>query len=271
MSKRRIQQGIQSIEVGHDLLAALAAGSHPLTLKELSEKTGMPAPKAHRYLVSYARMGLVEQQLEDGRYDLGPFALQLGLAALGRMEPVNVASKALGALAEEINQTVALAVWANHGPTIVRWMNVDSPVSATLRVGSVMPLSRSATGMLFLAYLPPARWSALLQAELADNARKRLQPQSLAAVTNRIKTVRREGCACTRKFIVGITGVSAPVFDSDGALALALVALGHSEAFDRQLDQIKRALLHRAREISHRLGAPGLTQAEGTAGSATGR
>jgi hypothetical protein len=39
-----------------------------------------------------------------------------------------------------------------------------------LRVGSVMPLSRSATGLLFLAFLPEPRWSALLKAELANKA-----------------------------------------------------------------------------------------------------
>ena len=52
---------------------------------------------------------------------------------------------ALAELREETGQTVALAVWANHGATIVRWLGADTPVSASLRVGAVMPLTRSAS------------------------------------------------------------------------------------------------------------------------------
>src|SRR5512140_1368865 len=141
----RLQQGIQSIEVGNELLVVLTNASQPLTLKDLAARARMSAPKAHRYLVSYTRLGLVEQEADSGRYDLGEFALRLGLAALGRLEPVTAAAAVLHDLAQEIDQTVAVAIWANHGATFVRWVGVDSPVSATLRVGSVMPLSRSAT------------------------------------------------------------------------------------------------------------------------------
>jgi len=130
----------------------------------------MSAPKAHRYLVSYSRLGLVLQEPDTGRYALGEFALRLGLAALGRLDPVTSAASVMRDLAQQIEQTVAVAIWANHGATIVRWAGVDSPVSATLRVGSVMPLSRSATGLLFLALLPERRSAALLTAELAHNA-----------------------------------------------------------------------------------------------------
>src|SRR6478736_606441 len=144
--KPKPQQGIQSIEVGARLLQALADASRPQMLRDLAAAAQMPPAKAHRYLVSFARMGLVEQQEETGLYDLGSFALELGLSALARLEPVTASGPALAELREETGQTVALAVWANHGATIVRWLGADTPVAASLRVGSVMPLSRSAPG-----------------------------------------------------------------------------------------------------------------------------
>src|SRR6185437_4659092 len=152
--KPKAQQGIQSIEVGGRILRALALASRPQMLRDLAAAAQMPPAKAHRYLVSLTRMGLVEQQEETGLYDLGGFALDLGLSALARLEPVTASATALTELREEIGQTVALAVWANHGPTIVRWLGADTPVSASLRTGSVMPLTRSATGQAFLAFLP---------------------------------------------------------------------------------------------------------------------
>ena len=62
----RLQQGIQSIEVGNELLVVLAAALRPLTLKDLAAGARMSAPKAHRYLVSYMRLGLVEQEADTG-------------------------------------------------------------------------------------------------------------------------------------------------------------------------------------------------------------
>ncbi|MCB1966488.1 MAG: helix-turn-helix domain-containing protein, partial [Candidatus Accumulibacter sp.] len=76
------RQGIQSIEVGSRLLRALAASQRSMMLRDLARNAGMPAAKARRYLVSFMRMGLVEQDANTGRYDLGEFSLELGLASL---------------------------------------------------------------------------------------------------------------------------------------------------------------------------------------------
>jgi DNA-binding IclR family transcriptional regulator len=251
----RLQQGIQSIEVGNELLVVLADAPQPLTLKELAGKAKMSAPKAHRYLVSYSRLGLVEQEPDSGRYGLGEFALRLGLAALGRLDPVTAAASVMRDLAQEIDQTVAVAIWANQGATFVRWAGVDSPVSATLRVGSVMPLSRSATGLLFLAFLPERRWATLLKAELAGNARQRFGPQGHAELEPVLEKIRRQGYARTNEFIPGITGLAAPVFGFDNDLSLALVTLGYSVGFEAEETKIRTVLLRCASQLSKRLGA----------------
>jgi DNA-binding IclR family transcriptional regulator len=253
----RLQQGIQSIEVGNKLLVVLTDAPQPLTLKELADKSKMSAPKAHRYLVSYSRLGLVLQEPDTGRYALGEFALRLGLAALGRLDPVTSAASVMRDLAQQIEQTVAVAIWANHGATIVRWAGVDSPVSATLRVGSVMPLSRSATGLLFLALLPERRSAALLTAELAHNARQRFSPRTRAELGPTLEKIRRQGYARTGEFIPGLTGLAAPVFGVDRTLSLVLVTLGYSVGFEADEANIRTALLRSAEQLSSRLGGPG--------------
>ena len=59
MEKERA--GIQSVEVGFSLVEALAQASGPLMLKDVAAAAGMSAAKAHRYLVSFQRIGLVTQ------------------------------------------------------------------------------------------------------------------------------------------------------------------------------------------------------------------
>lgn len=252
---RRTRQGIQSIEVGHELLRVLAGEPQPLALKELAARARMSAPKAHRYLVSYARLGLIEQEADTGRYGLGEFALRLGLAALGRLDPVTAAAPVMRELAREIDQTVAVAIWANHGATFVRWNGVDSPVAATLRLGSVMPLSRSATGLLFLAYLPERQWASLLKSELAANARQGLRPQASAEVQPTLERIRQQGYSRADDFIPGITGLAAPVFGAEDTLQLALVTLGYSVGFQSDEERIRESLRRSAARLSARLGA----------------
>lgn len=249
------QQGIQSIEVGARLLEVLAQSRSAMMLKDLAGAADMPPAKAHRYLVSFVRMGLVEQHADTGRYDLGAFALHLGLSALGRLEPLELASPILQSLGDEIGQTVAAAVWGTHGATIVRWRGSEAPVTASLRVGSVMPLTRSATGGIFLAYLPEQTTARFLKKELAENARLHLKPTDKNSVQTWIEQTRRNGVTRTHHFIPGISGVAAPVFDANGNMALALVALGYSADFDLAVHgPIVTAVKNRARQLSERLG-----------------
>jgi DNA-binding IclR family transcriptional regulator len=247
------QQGVQSVEVGARLLKAIGAASAPLMLKQLAAAARMPPAKAHRYLVSLARCGLVEQK-PSGLYDLGPFAMQLGLSAMARLSPVSVAEPFLEELQIEIGQTVALAVWGDHGPVIVRWLGVETPVGAALRVGSIMPVSRSATGLAFLSFLPDQTTAALVKHELAENRRAGRKPANRDELAAMIEETRRRGCAFTSDFIQGIAGIAAPAFDHAHVVTLGLVALGYTEPFSADRVRIESAVLRTARLVSQRLG-----------------
>jgi DNA-binding IclR family transcriptional regulator len=249
-----VQQGVQSVEVGNRLLRALAAANKPVMLRDLALAAKMPPAKAHRYLVSLVRSGLVEQHAASGLYDLGRFALELGLTALGRLSPVSAAEPFLRELREAVRQTVALAVWSDRGPVIASWLGLDTPVAATLRVGSTMPLTRSATGLAFLSFLPEASIAALLKHELMENRRGGLSPRNLAEVAEVLERTRRRGYAFTSDFIPGIAGVAAPAFDHTGAVVAAVVALGYTTPFTAELERTAAATAVAAAALSARLG-----------------
>ena len=171
---------------------------------------------------------------------------------------MRVAAPMLNDLKDEIGQTVALAVWANRGATVVSWVGSDAPVSATLRVGSVMPLTRSATGRVFIAYLSGKMTAELVKAELAENQRLNLKPQSLTAVRQVVEQTKQVGFSIVEDFIPGISGVAAPVFDNSGCMILSLVALGHTEAFNLMVPgTVVAAVCKAAQQLSKRLGYGG--------------
>jgi DNA-binding IclR family transcriptional regulator len=254
----RRPQGIQSLEVAGRLLQALSRAGQPMMLKDLAADAAMPAAKAHRYLVSFQRIGLVEQDAVTGRYDLGPGALELGLAALARIDPIRFATPLVSQLTAELDATVALAVWGSRGPTIVRWEDSARDINVHLRAGAVMPLLSSATGRAFATWMPDAALVPMLSAELerARRAGRHDIPATREAFERMRADVRRHGIARVKgQLLPGIHALSAPVFDHRGAMVLALTALGHAGAFDADWDGAPARRLRRAAlDLSHRLG-----------------
>lgn len=252
------RQGIQSIEVGTRLLRALAAHGRPMMLRDLAKSAGMPAAKAHRYLVSFMRMGLVEQDANTGRYDLGAFSLELGLASLSRLDPVRLGGPILDDLCEQIGETVALAMLGNHGATIVRWVEAGGPITVTLRTGTVLPLARSATGRAFVAYCRVPFMKKLLERELRDTAEESgqtvaAQIQDLEPIINEIRLhgISRASGSLTP----GINGFSAPVFDHTGHMVAAITSLGAIGHFNTEWNSpLAVAIKEAARVLSQRLG-----------------
>ena len=159
-------RGIQSIEVGGELLRALARSGEPMMLRDLAREAGMAPAKAHPYLVSFSRIGLIEQDETNGRYEIGALALELGLISLRRLSAVRIAAPRIAALASEIDHAVSLAVWGTHGPTVVRLEEPSHPVHIVMRVGSVMAMLETATGRAFAAFLPPKTVNAALETKL---------------------------------------------------------------------------------------------------------
>ncbi|MDQ0611865.1 DNA-binding IclR family transcriptional regulator [Variovorax sp. W1I1] len=271
---RSAQRGIQSIEVGGQLLRALVHHGRPMALKDLAREADMTPAKAHPYMVSFGRLGLIEQDRASGHYLLGPLALQLGLISLQQADPVHIATPLLSPLALQIGHTVALAVWGARGATIVRTAESPSPVHVTMRHGTVFSLTNTASGRIFAAYLDADAVRQLLEEE-----RQRQKPRKGAAAEpaapaggmpavqplpswsdfeRQLKEVREHGISRSDgEVIKGVSAMAAPVFDHTGAIVLAVTAIGPAGVFDTAWDgELSRALKACADAVSQRLGAP---------------
>jgi DNA-binding IclR family transcriptional regulator len=264
----RPQRGIQSIEVGGQVLRAMAHAGRPMALKDLAREAEMPAAKIHPYLVSFARIGLMQQDAETGRYFLGPLALQLGLISLKQANPVQAAAAELPELVQRIGHTVAIAVWGSRGATIVRLEESPAPIHVNMRQGTVFSLAGTATGRLFAAYREAGEVKALL-----DDERRRQKSHPAPAIANvppardvpawreferELREVRARGAARSEgETLPGVNAIAAPVFDHEGRIVLAVTAIGPASIFDPAWDgAIARELRACAARISRRLGGP---------------
>ncbi|MES2188096.1 MAG: helix-turn-helix domain-containing protein [Pseudomonadota bacterium] len=220
------QKGIASVETAIRLVRIVEASETPLSLSEIARLAGFEAGKTHHYMVSLVRSGLIERVRGSALYRLGGFSLQLGLAALNRTGISGVVSSALRELRAATGHTALFSVWGAEGPIVTHLeegsVHVDSPV----RAGTVLPLVRSPTAEVFIAWLPDEELQPTLHT---------LEPLLLPlqqVVEIRERTRRAGGATGTRT--PRIVGMSAPVFGHSWRLVGAMSLIGQRGELDTQ-------------------------------------
>ncbi|QBR03052.1 IclR family transcriptional regulator [Paraburkholderia pallida] len=247
--------GIQSVEIGAEILSALATFGRPVPLRSLAAKCGMPVGKVHRYLVSLTRSGLVEQDAMSGHYGVGRSAIAIGLSGLWACSPVKEAARAIAQLRDATRETTFGAIWTDMGPTVCLLEESDRPIYMNVRVGALLPVYQSAAGRVFAAHLPE---------ELIRRVVK-LQEHALSTPVEKLTSVQaRELHQETRangyagvagSSVPGVNAVAAPVHDYKGNVTVVIGLLGreHDLPLSGESAQI-RSLLDCAALASERLG-----------------
>ncbi|MDO8285020.1 MAG: IclR family transcriptional regulator [Rhodoferax sp.] len=253
------QHGVQSLEIGIDILRVITQGHRSMMLKDIAAAADMPASKVHRYMVSLVRAGLVDQDPMTSRYDLGPFALTVGLVAVDRLDRIGLGLTAIAELRDEINETTALAVWSDNGAVIVRSERPYRPITVNVVTGTALNTLTSASGRVFAAWLPKSTVNPLIAKDLLT-AGLPLEVRSAVAVEKMLATVRQRGVAAVTDYhlVPGVAAVAAPVFNAQGEITLSLLAIGVKSMIDLSLDgEVVRSLKRTAQALSARLGYEG--------------
>ncbi len=257
------QRSIQSVEIGFRLIRCLEEATGPLSLKDLSARAGMPASKAHLYLVSFRHVGLVSQIKDSGHYTLGPYALQLGLASLRKLNVVQLAYPTLQELSDQTGEAAYLALWCNRGPYVALRVDGTRPLPMSVQVGYVLSLASSATGRIFLSYLPRKATVPVIEIERGEAKSQGISPDQ-APLEKIIAETRSRGVARTDSLLnTGFTALSAPVFSYDGTLAAAITIIGPSALIDASFTGASaRHLRSAAEHLSAQMGLEAPTGAK---------
>ena len=255
--KARTPRGVQSIETGGAILTALAKAGGPVKLRDLAETLGMASAQLHPYLVSFRNINMVEQT-ETGQYQLGPFALHLGLTRLRNQNAYRETIRRVPELADTLQLMVSISVWGMHGPTIVYLQESEARIHSNVVVGGTYMVTMTATGRAFAAFMPSKITEPLARAELDGRAPPLYAIPGVSAETFRreVAEVRRLGYSITRDApIPGVSAVAAPVFDHTGTVQLVVTAIGPSNYIDLSPDgPCVTRLMAFTQALSHDLG-----------------
>ena len=244
------------------ILKAIAGFNGEITLSALSAHLGMLPGNVHRYLASLQYQGFVKQERENGEYDLGPAALVLGVRALRRLDPQEVAFQETRMLSKEIDASVWSAVWTENIPVVFAVHDRGAIGPLTARLGTRMPASYSATGRVFLAYLDAAaveqQWK--LEFDKEEPPRSEGQVLDLPRFHKLLEDIReRGGLSRVRGDMTkGISAIASPVFDMWSNIVFVITAVGHTHELNVSWGgNTATALMKATKRISEKLGFNG--------------
>ncbi|MFC3051876.1 IclR family transcriptional regulator [Kordiimonas pumila] len=244
------RQGIQSVEIGLRILEAVSSAGKPVPLKEIALAAGLPASQTHKYLASLISGGMVRQNDMSGQYDLGPAAVRVGLSAIARQDAIEIAADCLRGAVKDTGRMGLLSVMGPHGATVIRIFMGDPAFVTNLTLGTVLPLTHSATGYIFLSFMQPSQIQGLLDDELAkDKAKENFDGKSVVA------EVVKNGFACVDNVLIpGLRAHAVPIFNLQREVT-AVATLVASESFSRKNDETSLAVLRNyCTQASARLG-----------------
>ena len=249
--KHGTQSAIQVIDRLIALLDALAAHQDPVSLKELSETTGLHPSTAHRILNDLT-IGRFVDRPEPGVYRLGMRLLELGNLVKARLDVRDAALTPMRELHRLTHQAVNLSV--RQGDEIVyieRAYSERSGMQVVRAVGGRAPLHLTSVGKLFLAHDDPQRVRAYAtRTGLSGQTRNSIT--DLPRLERELVTVRKSGLARDDEELeLGVRCVAAGVFDDQGKL---LAGLSISAPADRLEESWIERVKSTAAQISASLG-----------------
>lgn len=219
--------GIKSVSNAFVILDVVARNQGPISLKEISQRAGVSASKAHRYLQSLCACGLLNQTKKSGNYDLGITAMRLGLAAVNRVDIVNRAGEAIPVFAQALEVDACLTVWSDLGPTVVRFERCKHTSAAMIGPGVAFPVFSSATGLVFLAYAEPALIEDVLAREAkASHAETGFGKTDSGELHRKLEAIRTAGYASTAGTLMpGRYSCAAPIISINDHIVAAVTII----------------------------------------------
>ena len=246
---------VNAVDRAFRILNLFDNGQTELGVSDVSRILGLNKSTAHGILQTLAGRDILVQNTVSLKYRLGPGLVVLGDLARQRLDLRELARPALAELANASGETAFLGVLEHDGITIVEKADSPDPFRITAPLGQRVPFCAGSFGRALSAFLPPAEVTRLLR----EKGLRAFTPASItdpAAFRLALETTRRQGYAVdeTEEYLPGAWAVSAPVRDGRGVVAAITVVALTARMNPPKAEQLIRAAVAAADEISRRLG-----------------
>ena len=225
--RRTVERGMsQSLERGLAILALFTSDQPLLGVSAIGRALDLSHSTAHRYVVTLASLGYLQQDAESKRYRLGPRVLDLGFSAINSMHVRTVAAPHLQQLSDETGHTVNMAVLDGGDIVYVERCRASRPrepeIDLDLHIGTRLPAYCTAMGKALLAFLPEDRLAVSLDGlELVRRGPNTISDE--VALRRELARIREAGIAVNdEELAYGLRSIAAPISTGSGEVVAAL-------------------------------------------------
>lgn len=208
------------------VLERIAAAQKAPTLEDLTRAIGMPKPTVFRILRILADGGLVQRELHEKRYIVGPRAAAFALDVQMQSPQRHQRRAILARLVDAIGETCNLTMLDGHEVLYLERVETSANVRLHMKAGSRVPLHCTASGKLLLAALPASRARALLGA----GPLQRYTPRTIvdrAALERELQAIRANGVGTdVGEYLADSVCLAVPVRDARGRTCAAIAVHG---------------------------------------------
>jgi DNA-binding IclR family transcriptional regulator len=237
-----------ALEKGIDIIEALADAETGLTVSEIAARLRRPMSELFRIIIVMQQRGWLQKNPETSRYCVTYHVLRLAHQSTPAHTLTAAAAPVMHELSVRIDQSCHLVIRSgSEGLVILRQENQRRHANLSVRMGAVIDLVTSCSGLVLLAHLDAAERERVLP-------RAKFTPQ----LTAKLNRIRKRGYELHRSPITpGVTDIGCPVFAFDGKI-MASLTIPYLHVLDNSVPltvaQTRRLIEQAARRISQSLG-----------------
>ncbi|MEE6165896.1 MULTISPECIES: IclR family transcriptional regulator [unclassified Mycolicibacterium] len=239
---------IQAVDRALRILTVLQGGRR-MSLGEIASAIELAPSTVHGLVRTLLAHGMVQQELDSGRYRLGPATLRMGNVYLDTLELRSRVAVWTEGLARRTGCAVRTGVLLFDEVVVVAHEPRPDGTRQMPEVGIVIPAHASALGKALLAYA-------------ADHPSGELRGMTGETVTDadelaaQLAQIRGTGIATeAEEAVLGECSVAATIFDASGEAAGAIALVVPAARWPLEQEAVD-ALRDTARTVSRELGAP---------------
>jgi DNA-binding IclR family transcriptional regulator len=230
-----VHGGVQSVDRALAILEILGRDGSA-GVGEVAEELQIHKSTASRLLGSLLARGMVQQNTNRGKYELGFGILKLASTIPGRLSLVALARPVIEALAEQYKETVNLAVLREEYAVNVDQAMGPSTLATYDWLGSLTPLHATSSGKVLLAALSSDERGRILKiTKLPQRTAKTIRTRT--ALEKELLQVVKDGYAqALEEFEMGINSYAAPVRNHLGVVVGAISISGPAFRFAPEME-----------------------------------
>jgi DNA-binding IclR family transcriptional regulator len=253
MEKDPESYNVRAVERAMEILSTFDDEHETRGVSEVAQVTGLHKATTHRIMMTLLNGGFLERAPDGERFQLGLRLMELGLGALRRLDVRRVAFPYMEQLVERLDETCDLGVFDRGEVLYIEVAHSNQTLTIAANAGRHLPAHCTASGRVFLAFLPPEVVEPILQGPLVAHTPKTIT--SPARLREELEVTRQRGYGLDDEELEeGIRAVSAPIRDMDGNVIAALsVPAPTNRMPPERIPEIAAALIETTDAISARL------------------